>query len=277
MKQKTIHTAIQLSGIGVHSGKNVDITIEPTDMDTGICFHRTDLGITIPAIFDFVSDTMMSTTLTHNNASVSTVEHLMAAFLGCGITNAKVLISSQEMPIMDGSSLVFCEAIQKAGIQVQEKTIKPIIVEQDVVVEKGSSWVKFTPFHERVFSIQFDFYGKISTHLIPRTLYTFNLDHESFYEKIASARTFGLFEDGEKLKSMGLAKGASLENTVVIKNNEFLNKNGLRNQHELIQHKILDAIGDIALSPHPIIGKYEAYNPSHELNNRLLRKFFNPS
>jgi UDP-3-O-[3-hydroxymyristoyl] N-acetylglucosamine deacetylase len=277
MQQKTLKQSVEFSGIGVHSGVVVKVILEPASVDCGIFFNRFDMPkeSRIKATFDHVTDTMMSTTLTGENmATVSTVEHLMSALSGCGITNCLISISGQEMPIMDGSALSFCDVIKKAGIQDQEKSCKKIKVLKTIFVGNDQSWVKLTPSTERTFSMTFDFYGKIPKELIPSKTYHFNMDREVFCDQIAHARTFGLYEDAERLQKMGLARGANLENTVIVKNGVFLNENGLKEPNELIKHKILDAIGDLALSPYPLITHYEAYNASHMLNNKALRLLF---
>lgn len=277
MEQKTLKQSVEFSGIGVHSGIVVKLNLEPASIDCGIFFNRSDIpnDSAIKATFDNVTDTMMSTTLTgENRASVSTVEHLMAALSGCGITNCLISTSGQEMPIMDGSALPFCDIIKKVGIQDQQKPSKKIKVLKTIFVGNDHSWVKLTPSTERIFSMTFDFYGKIPKELLQSKTYHFNMDKEVFCNQIAHARTFGLYEDAERLQKMGLARGANLENTVIVKNGLFLNENGLRDPDELIKHKILDAIGDLALSPYPLITHYEAYNASHTLNNKILRLLF---
>lgn len=280
MLQKTLKECIEFSGIGVHSGEIVNLILEPACIDFGISFKRSDIQKSLPikASFDNVTDTMMSTTLTGKDGTkVSTVEHLMAALSGLGITNCLISISSQEMPIMDGSALSFCNVIKKAGIQEQGKISQTIKVLKTVFVGDDHSWVKLTPSTERMFTMNFDFYGKIPKNLIPEQTYHFSMDKDDFCNKIAHARTFGLYEDGERLQKMGLAKGANLDNTVIIKDDAFFNQEGLRSPHELIEHKILDAIGDFALTPYPLIGCYEAYNASHMLNNKSLRLLFKDS
>jgi UDP-3-O-[3-hydroxymyristoyl] N-acetylglucosamine deacetylase len=277
MQQKTLKQSIEFSGVGVHSGAIVKLVLEPACVDFGIFFKRSDLEKSLPikASFDNVTDTLMSTTLTgKDNAKVSTVEHLMAALSGCGITNCLISISGPEMPIMDGSALSFCDVIKKTGIQEQNKSSLTIQILKPIFVGDVHAWVKLIPSHDRTFTMTFDFYGKIPKDLIPAQTYHFNMDTEDFCDHIAHARTFGLYEDGERLQKMGLAKGANLDNTVIIKEGAFFNEEGLRSPHELIEHKILDAIGDLALAPYPLILGYEAYNGSHMLNNKILRLLF---
>lgn len=275
--QTTVMAECFFSGIGIHSGQNVNMTVKPARMNTGIVFMRTDLPKiqnTIMATFDNVVDTRLSTTISNGyGTKVSTIEHLMAALSGHGITNAVIEINGPEIPIMDGSSALFSNAFSNVGIAAQKTLHKTFVVDQVVRVENKGGYAEFIPNDERIFDVTYDFSGRFQdTSYGGRFL--FNLDQDSFSSLLSDARTFGLYEDGVKLKEMGLAKGASLDNTVVLKDFEIMNKNGLRSSDELVRHKVLDAIGDIALSACPIIGTYRAYNPGHELNNKLLHALF---
>ena len=276
MQQKTLNAGVELNGFGVHSGKNVTITLHPMDVYSGVAFHRTDLenATSIKASYDNVTDTMMSTTIGSGQNSLSTIEHLMAALHGSGITNCLIKCNNKEIPIMDGSALNFCKEINSVGIKNQNQLAKYVKVIKKIIVGDKNSWIELSPSSERLISMHFDFYGKISEKLLPHKKFVFNLDKDDFSKVIAHARTFGLYEDAEKLRSMGLAKGANLNNTVVIKENYFMNENGLRDENELVKHKILDAIGDLALSPYPIVAHYSGYNTSHTLNNKLLHALF---
>lgn len=277
-RQKTLKSPVRLQGIGVHSGTSVDLTLVPAAENHGILFQRTDVEMhnLIHATYDFVSDTKMSTTLTNENGvSVSTIEHLMAALSGYGITNCLVQVSGPEIPIMDGSAQDFCHAIQTVGITTQEKVTNTITVLETIRVTTGTSWAELSPSAERTFTINFDFSNRLPHTLKQSQNILFNLEDESFHLLFAKARTFGLFEDAQKVKAMGLAKGANLNNTIIIKDDCVLNPEGLRHPDEFSHHKIVDAIGDLALCCQPIVGAYKAYNGSHALNNNLLRTLFN--
>ncbi len=275
--QATLASSCIFKGIGVHSAAPVTMRILPAAPHSGIRFVRTDITDTnnmIPATYDAVTNTRMSTTITNSEKiSVSTVEHVMAALSGCSITNAIIEIDGPEVPIMDGSSTLYTQMFLKVGTTTQT-TLQPIIrVTQTVRVENDTGFVQFTPDTSRKFSIFFDFAGRFKGTDFENGC-SFHLGADSFHDALSNARTFGLYEDGLHLQAIGLAKGASLENTVVLKDLKVLNHQGLRSKDELTRHKMLDVIGDMALSPAAIIGCYEAYNPSHELNNLLLRKLF---
>lgn len=275
--QKTLKAPAHLKGIGVHSGASVDLGLLPADINHGIKFQRTDIDANniIDATYDLVSDTRMSTTLTNaHGASVSTVEHLMSALAGYGITNCLIKVSGPEIPIMDGSAQDFCDAIKTAGIENQQHEQQAIEILQPIHVESGDSWAELSPSLGRSFTVNFDFSKRLPSALEQSQDISFNLDEENFHLLFAKARTFGLYEDARKVQAMGLAKGASLDNTIIIKDDGVLNAEGLRHPNEFSQHKVLDAIGDLALCDHYIVGAYCAYNGSHDLNNKLLRKLF---
>lgn len=275
--QKTLKSPAHLNGIGVHSGTPVNLALLPAAINHGIKFQRTDIATNniINATYDFVSDTKMSTTLTNTHgANISTVEHLMSALAGYGITNCLIKVSGPEVPIMDGSAEDFCNAIQAVGTDNQQHEKEYVKVLKDIRVESGDAWASFTPSTERTFTVNFDFLKRLPSALKQSHDVTFNLDDDNFHLFFAKARTFGLYEDARKVQAMGLAKGANLDNTIIIKDDGILNAEGLRHPDELSQHKILDAVGDLALCSHFIIGAYSAYNGSHYLNNKLLRKLF---
>lgn len=276
--QLTLARPVSFKGVGVHSAEEISITLLPSDENTGIVFVRSDLNHPhniIPALYDRVSSTTMSTTITNKKGiSVSTVEHLMAAFAGLGITNCKVLINGPELPIMDGSSKPFCDGILNAGTHVQLLKKPSINIVRTIRVDGKNCFAEFTPADNSVFEMSFDFYGRMPKNLLKNESVTFNLDKDSFHALVSHARTFGFFEDGMILQERGLALGASLENTIIIKDEGILNPEGLRHRDEFIQHKILDAIGDIALSPFKIVGRYRSHNGSHTLNNQLLRALY---
>ncbi|CAO4843540.1 MAG: UDP-3-O-acyl-N-acetylglucosamine deacetylase [Holosporales bacterium] len=276
--QATLGAAISFTGIGVHSARDITITLLPSDEDTGIVFVRTDLNHPhnrIPALYDHVSSTTMSTTLTNSKGiSVSTVEHLMAALCGLKITNCKILIDGPELPIMDGSSRPFCEGILQVGTHIQTAKKPTIRILKRIRIEGKNSFAEFIPFDTSAFEMTFDFYGRMPQEYRTQKPVFFDLDDDSFFALVSHARTFGFYEDGKMLQDRGLAKGASLDNTIIIKDNAILNPEGLRHVDEFVQHKILDAVGDLSLSPFKIVGLYRSYNGSHTLNNQLLHTLY---
>ncbi len=277
--QSTLCSAVTCSGIGVHSGTSVQLTLKPASQNQGIVFVRTDLDSscnTIQAIYSNVTDTRMCTTLTNSHGvSISTVEHVVAALAGASITNAVIEVSGPEVPIMDGSSVIFSQMIQDADVSRQPSSVpfidflKPIRILKPVRVSEGKAWAEYTPASRRLISIEFDAHGRLSPQLL-----TFQWDQEDFADLISNARTFGFYEDAEKLWAAGLAKGASLDNTIVIHNHKVMNEEGLRSDDELVRHKILDAVGDLGLAGCPIYGQFKGYNSGHGLNNKLLRALF---
>lgn len=276
--QKTLKAPALLKGVGVHSGAPVDLELVPAGINHGIKFQRTDITTdnVIDATYDLVSDTRMSTTLTNaHGASISTVEHLMSALAGYGITNCLIKVSGPEIPIMDGSAQDFCDSIQAAGLDNQQCDKQTIKIVHTIRVEYGDSWAELSPSSDRTFTVNFDFSKRLPRALEQSQDISFNLDEGNFHLLFAKARTFGLYDDARKVQAMGLAKGASLDNTIIIKDDGILNPEGLRHPDEFSQHKILDAIGDLALCNNNIIGAYASYNGSHDLNNKLLHKLFN--
>lgn len=273
-QQKTLTNKIKTSGIAVHSGKKVNLEITLAPLNTGIVFIRADLPeakAMIPARWDLVVDTKMCTSLANaEGSSISTVEHVMAALMGLGITNAYVKVDGPEMPIMDGSAAEFCYLINQAGISKQSQSFPVIKILKNVRVETENSWVMLSPSSTFMLSVEFNFRGRLQT----TQKCFFDWSKDDFQEKIAFARTFGLYEDGQRLRSMGLAQGASLDNTIVINGNEVMNEEGLRFEDELVCHKVLDVIGDLYLSGGFIQGHFQGHNTNHTLNNQLLRSLF---
>ncbi len=272
-KQQTIKSAFSLTGIGLHSGEKVNITVEPAPANNGIKFIRTDIkkNNLIEAIWSNVTSTNLSTTISNNNGvSVSTIEHLMSALSGMHIDNANILIDNIEVPIMDGSSLPFVEIFEDTGIQVQEIDRKIILVKKEVEVYNDDSYTKIVP--SRQFSINFriDF----ESHLINKQACQLQLINGNYKNDISSARTFGFERDVDYLRSQGLALGGSLENAVVVGEKNILNKEGLRFDDEFVRHKILDSIGDLYLAGMPIQGYFFGVKSGHFLNIQLLSKLF---
>lgn len=273
--QQTIARPVSCHGVGVHSANPATLTICPGAIDTGIVFVREDVSgeiAEIPARWHLVTDTTMCTKLTNGHGiSIGTIEHVVAACVGMGITSARILVDGPEVPIMDGSSAVFVDMIQRVGLRSLKKSVRSIRVLKPVTITSGTSVAKLLPCHESKMTMKFDANGRL---LPQQWSYTYYPDHDDFSSLLSEARTFGFYEDAQKLWSAGLAKGASLENTIVINHDGIMNEDGLRYDDELIRHKVLDAIGDLALAGVHIIGHFDGVNSGHALNNKLLRALF---
>ena len=271
--QKTILKPIKLSGIGLHNGVIADLIIKPADENFGINFCRVDINKNelITANFKNVIEPILCTKIANENGiSVSTVEHLMAAFFGEGIDNALVEINASEIPILDGSASEFVEAIRSAGIKEQSAQRQFIFVNKKIEVREGKKFISIEPSNN---DLIIDFEIIYQNPLIRTRRKEFKLSQNKLSE-IYNSRTFCLYEDIDLIKSKGLAKGGSLENAIVVKDNEILNDDGLRNRHEFVYHKILDCIGDLMLSGNRIIGHVKTSQGGHALTNKLLLKFF---
>ncbi len=273
LNQKTIAEKISLSGIGIHTGEKVNLNILPASPNTGIIFKRIDLkknNIIYPN-YSNVSDTTLCTTISNEyGIEVSTIEHLMGAFYGVGVDNAIVEISSKEVPIMDGSAKLFIESINNVGLRLSDTPIKIIKINKNIKIDDGN---KFISIDKSNVAGEIEFEIKYENELINIQQNKVNI-FEDELTHIFESRTFCLFEDIEKLKKLNLGKGGSLENAIVIKNNEVLNKGGLRNNLEFVNHKILDCMGDLYLSGYKIIGSLKCSQGGHNLTNKLLRKIF---
>ena len=273
LNQKTIKKNISIKGVGLHSGLEVNLTIKPSEANTGIVFKRIDLkdnNIVIPNIFN-VSSTFLCTTISNvHGVSISTLEHLMGAFYGMGIDNALVEIDNEEVPILDGSAKFFVEAIRNTGVETSDKPIKIIKIEKKIEFIDGKKSISIEP---SKISLEIDFELKYENSLIKNQRNSIKV-YESDLTEVYNSRTFCLFEDIKKLQEMGLAKGGSLENAIVVKKNKILNKEGLRNKKEFVNHKILDCMGDLYLAGYKIIGKIICSQGGHKLTNQLLRKVF---
>ena len=273
LNQKTINENISFKGVGLHSGLEAILTIKPAEPNTGIIFKRIDIkenNIVIPNIFN-VSSAVFCTTISNDyNVSVSTIEHLMGALYGMGIDNALIEINNQEVPILDGSAKMFVEAISNIGIRNSETPIKVIKIEKKIEFTDGKKVITIEP---SKISLDIDFELKYENELIgiQRNLVKV---YESDLTDVYNSRTFCLFEDVKKLKEMGLAKGGSLQNAIVVKDKKILNEEGLRNKKEFVNHKILDCMGDLYLTGYKIIGKIVCTQGGHKLTNQLLRKVF---
>ncbi|MFK8017482.1 MAG: UDP-3-O-acyl-N-acetylglucosamine deacetylase [Gammaproteobacteria bacterium] len=271
LKQRTLKNTIRATGVGLHTGKKVFMTLRPAVVDTGIVFRRVDLDepVDIPAIATNVGDTQLGTTLVHDDVRVSTVEHLLSAFAGLGIDNAYVDVSAPEVPIMDGSAGPFVFLLQSAGVEQQNAAKRFVRIKKKVRVEDDGKWAEFTP-HDgfRVdFSIEFDH------PIFKRHHQTGSIDFSTttFLKEISRARTFGFMRDIEALRQKNLTLGGSMDNAIVLDEFRVLNEDGLRYEDEFVKHKMLDAIGDLYLLGHSPIGAFRGFKSGHALNNQLLR------
>ncbi|GBE07220.1 UDP-3-O-[3-hydroxymyristoyl] N-acetylglucosamine deacetylase [bacterium BMS3Bbin11] len=275
IKQRTLKNVIRATGVGLHTGEKVYLTLRPAPVDTGVVFRRIDLEVPVevPAIADNVGDTRLSTSLEKDGIKISTVEHLMSAFAGLGIDNAYVDLTAPEVPIMDGSAGPFVFLLQSAGIQEQSSAKKYIRIRKKLRLEDGDKWAQFKPLDGFKVSFTIDFDHPVIKNAVQ--VATVDFSTTSFVKEVSRARTFGFMHDLEALRNVGLARGGSLDNAIVMDNYHILNEDGLRYEDEFVKHKVLDAIGDLYLLGHPLIGEFSAHKSGHELNNRLLRMLIN--
>ena len=274
LTQKTVSQKISFNGVGIHTGKKVNLNILPASPNTGITFKRIDLktnNIIYPNYANVVDTTLCTTISNEYGAKVSTIEHLMGALYGIGIDNAFIEIDSDEVPIMDGSAKLFVNKINEVGLKFSDQPIKIIKINQKIKFEDGE---KFISIDKSNVSGDIEFEIKYNNELIGTQKSKINVFEDNLSE-IYDSRTFCLFEDIEKLKKMNLGKGGSLDNAIVIKDNKILNEYGLRNKLEFVNHKILDCMGDLFLSGYKIIGSIKCSQGGHKLTNQLLRKIFN--
>ncbi len=273
LTQKTIEKPVTFSGIGLHTGEKVNVTIKPANPDTGIIFKRVDLkynNLVYPNFLN-VSNTSLNTTISNEfEVKISTIEHLMGALFGLGIDNAIIEIDNEEVPILDGSAKEFIEKIIPAGLKVSEAPIKIIKINKKIEFKDGEKSILIKP---SKLSLNIDFEIKFKNPVIGTQKNKINVYQDNL-EDIFNSRTFCLYEDIEAIKKVGLAKGGSLENAIVVKDSEILNKDGLRNSKEFVNHKILDCIGDLFTSGYRIIGSIECSRGGHFLTNQLLKKVF---
>jgi UDP-3-O-[3-hydroxymyristoyl] N-acetylglucosamine deacetylase len=270
IRQRTLKNVIRATGVGLHTGEKIYLTLRPAPINRGIVFRRVDLDepVEIEAKAGNVGETTLSTTLEKDGVKVSTVEHLLSALAGLGIDNLYVDVSAAEVPIMDGSAGPFVFLIQSAGICEQEAAKRFIRIKKPIRVEDGDKWVQFEPFEgfKVSFTIDFDhpvFKGRTQTS-------TLDFSSTSFVKEVSRARTFGFMSQIESLRERNLALGGSLDNAVVLDDFRILNEDGLRYEDEFVKHKVLDAIGDLYLLGHSLIGEFSGYKSGHALNNRLL-------
>jgi UDP-3-O-[3-hydroxymyristoyl] N-acetylglucosamine deacetylase len=275
LKQRTIQQTVKTVGVGLHSGTKVELTLRPADINTGIVFRRIDLDpvIEFPSIANSVGDTRMASTLTRDGAKISTVEHVLSACAGLGIDNLYIDLTAEEIPIMDGSSSSFVYLLQQAGLLEQNAPRRFLRVKKTVEVREGEGarekWARLEPYDgfKLKFFIEFNHPAVDGSGQVAEVDFAF----ESYVKEIARARTFGFMQDVETLRGMGLARGGSFENAIVMDEYRILNADGLRYDNEFVRHKILDAIGDLYLIGYPLLASYDAHKSGHGLNNLLIR------
>jgi len=271
LKQRTLKNTIKTTGVGLHTGARVEIVLRPAAPNAGIVFHRVDLErpVAIPADALHVGETRLSSTLKHDGAAISTVEHMMSALAGLGIDNVHIDVSGPEIPIMDGSAGPFVFLLQSAGIVEQDAAKRYMRIVQTVEARDGDKWARFEPFNGFKLDFTIDFphpmFGSENRHVV------IDFAEHSYVKEVARARTFGFMQDLEAMREAGLGLGGSLQNAVVLDEYRVLNSEGLRYDNEFVRHKVLDAIGDIYLLGHALIGQYTAYKSGHGLNNLLAR------
>jgi UDP-3-O-[3-hydroxymyristoyl] N-acetylglucosamine deacetylase len=271
LKQRTLKNTIKTTGVGLHTGARVEIVLRPAAPDTGIVFHRVDLEqpVSLPADAGNVGDTRLSSTLKREGASISTVEHLMSALAGLGIDNLHVDVAGPEIPIMDGSAGPFVFLLQSAGIIEQEPPKRYLRILLPVEVRDGDKWARFDPFNGFKLDFTIDFphpmFGSENRSVV------IDFAEHSYVKEVARARTFGFMQEVEAMRAAGLGLGGSLQNAIVLDEYRVLNSEGLRYDNEFVKHKVLDAIGDLYLLGHPMIGQYTAFKSGHGLNNALAR------
>jgi UDP-3-O-[3-hydroxymyristoyl] N-acetylglucosamine deacetylase len=269
--QRSIKTKVQTTGVGLHTGARVKLTLRPALPNTGIVFHRTDLDQ--PASFriapELVVDTRLCSALEGNGAKVATVEHLMSALAGLGIDNLHIDIDGPEVPILDGSAAPFVYLLQSAGIELLNAPKRFIRVKQTVRVEEGDKSAEFRPYEGFSLTFRIDFDHPVFRNASPEV--TLDFSRQSYIQEVSRARTFGFVKDVEYLRSHGLALGGTLDNAIVLDEYRVLNNEGLRYADEFVKHKVLDAVGDLYLTGYPILGAFTAYKSGHGLNNKLLR------
>jgi UDP-3-O-[3-hydroxymyristoyl] N-acetylglucosamine deacetylase len=271
LRQRTLKTKIKTTGVGLHSGARVELMLRPAAPDTGIVFHRVDLAqpVLLPADARHVGDTRLSSTLKRDGTSISTVEHVMSALAGLGIDNLHIDVAGPEIPIMDGSAAPFVFLLQSAGIVEQDAAKKYLRITAPVEVRDGDKWARFEPWNGFKLDFTIDFphpmFGSENRQVV------IDFAEHSYVREVARARTFGFMQDVEALRAAGLGLGGSLQNAVVLDDFRVLNSEGLRYDNEFVKHKVLDAIGDLYLLGHPLIGQYTAFKSGHGLNNALAR------
>ena len=273
MKQRTISQPIEVVGIGLHKGEPIRLRLEPMSEDSGIVFYREDLALNIPLSPKSVIDTKMATVIGNEKGFISTIEHFLSAIYAYGIDNLRVIVDGNEMPIMDGSAISFCLLFDEAGVVEQSKSKNILKIKESVEIREGDKFVRLSPFDSAIFDFDIDFDHPV----IGKQSYSFEFSTKEYVEQIARARTFGFAKDIQYLQSQNLALGASLQNAIGLDEHRVLNPEGLRFENEFVRHKILDAMGDMMVSGFNILGKYEAFAGSHDLNYKLTTKLLSDS
>ena len=268
MFQQTIKKSVEVTGIGLHSGEPIKMLLEPMPTNSGIVFIHANSGTTLPLSVDSITDTKLATVLGKKPNAISTIEHFMSAIYAYGIDNLKVSIYGNEMPVMDGSAVSFCMLLDEAGIKKQEYMKSLMLIKKEVKVEQDGKVASLKPAKKPIFNFEINFKHPI----IGTQKYSFEFSKQKYIDEIARARTFGFLRDIQYLQSINLALGASLENAIGLDENSVLNPEGLRFENEFVRHKILDAIGDMMVLGHHIVGEYSAVASSHELNHLLTQK-----
>ena len=271
VKQRTLKNPVQATGVGLHTGERVDLTLRPAPANSGIVFRRIDLDpvVEIRAEAYAVHDTRLSTCMEASGVRVATIEHLMSAFAGLGVDNAFVDLDNAEVPIMDGSAGTFIFLLQSAGIVEQSAAKKFIRIKKTVEAKDGDKWVRFEPFNGYKLSFTINFTHPVFAATNQNV--TIDLGEYSYLKEVCRARTFGFMQDVENMRAQGLALGGNLDNAIVMDEYRVINPDGLRFEDEFVKHKVLDAIGDLYLLGHPLIGAFSGYKSGHALNNILLR------
>ena len=271
LRQRTLKTTIRATGVGLHTGEKVYMTLRPAAENSGITFRRIDLDepVDIPADPMLVGETMLGTTLIKDGVKVATVEHLLAAMAGLGIDNINVDLSAPEVPIMDGSAGPFIFLLQSAGIEEQNAAKRFVRIKKTIRVEEGDKWAELRPFNG--FKVDFEVYFNHPVFNKINQRATIDFSSSSFLKEVSRARTFCFLRDVEALRERNLTLGGSMDNAIVLDDYRILNEDGLRYSNEFVIHKILDAIGDVYLLGHSLIGEFRAYKSGHDLNNKLLR------
>lgn len=268
MLQRTIQKPVEVVGIGLHKGEPIKLRLEPLDVDAGIVFYREDLAMSIPLSPASVIDTRMATVIGNSKGFISTIEHFLSSVYAFGIDNLRVIVDGNEMPVMDGSAISFCLLLEEAGIAEQNTSKKIIRVKREIEVMEGNKYVRLAPHENAVFDFKIDFDHPVIG--VQREHFAFSTS--GFVEEIARARTFGFAKDIQYLQSQNLALGATLQNAIGLDDHKVLNPEGLRFDNEFAKHKVLDAMGDLMVSGHNILGKYESFAGSHKLNFELTSK-----
>ena len=268
MFQQTIKKSVEVTGIGLHSGEPIKMLLEPMPANSGITFIHANSGTTLPLSVDSITDTKLATVLGKKPNAISTIEHFLSAIYAYGIDNLKVSIYGNEMPVMDGSAVSFCMLLDEAGIRKQEIMKSLMVIKKEVKVEQDGKMALLKPAKSPLFNFEINFNHPI----IGTQKYSFEFSKQKYVDEIARARTFGFLRDIQYLQSINLALGASLENAIGLDENSVLNPEGLRFENEFVRHKILDAIGDMMVLGHHIVGEYSAVASSHELNHLLTQK-----